>query len=539
MRFRERILAKALSLGVATLEQARSTLDGWRKRLRTEGNRPSAPSGSPDECLQTIIDSFAEEVIVIGPDFRIHRANGAVLRRLGDGVVGQTCFSTRGLSSPCRPPWCECPLHLVVDTGQTVRVVHSNRESEGVGERWVEIAAAPVRDSGGRVTEVIELTRDVSESKRLQRELLRANRELLALNYIGRALSESLDLKPVLQTVAETMLDALDAPLSWVRLDDGKLPILHASRGLAEDVVAGLMEAANSARAGEISVPGGSWRLAATLLKSKGAALGTAGIAATLPLDESRVQLLDAIGSQIAVAVERCRLYQEVQLARDMRGELLHSIITTQEEERRRIARELHDRTGQALTALRLSLERLALAPATTPDGIKAQLAQPLQLCQQADEDLDRLIYDLRPALIDDLGLVEAIKSHVASRLGNAGIAVSFRITGEERRLPGETEVALFRVTQEAITNIIKHAGASGVVICLQFKKNRLVAEIEDDGSGFETTAAPLSARHGLGLLGMRERLSLIGGTLSVTSSPGAGTRLKAVVPLAEERVRV
>ena len=152
---------------------------------------------------------------------------------------------------------------------------------------------------------------------------------------------------------------------------------------------------------------------------------------------------------------------------------------------------------------------------------------------------MDKLIFDLRPALLDDLGLVEAIEFYAQTRLKTAGIGVSLRVTGKERRLSGEREAALFRVMQEGITNIVKHAHAKSAMIHVQFKTNQFVARIEDDGCGFEVSqiVSSQNPRRGLGLLGMRERMSLVGGSLSIVSKPGVGTRLKAVVPLAGEEV--
>lgn len=569
-------LILVLTSVIALLEQTKRYLHDWRQTIRFSDRRMALrgqgsigelpqsgdPTGSPVACLQAIIDAFEDKVMIIGPDFRVRQANNAVLRQLGPAarVLGEPCFRiSHGAEEPCRSPWCECPLKLVLETGQSIRVVHSHwgsqADDEG-SEKWVEIVASPIWDNFGHVTDVIELARDISESKKLQKEILKASRELVALNSIARALSQSLDLKVTLQAVAETMLDALEAQVSWVKLldDTSPTPTATASRGLSSTALNEFIETifnvslngqtATSASYVAVSSEGTDsrdqtlWQFAVTPLKSKGALLGIAGVAtAKRPFDQQRIQLLDAIGNQIAVAVERCKLYEEVQLARDRRGELLHKVITAQEEERRRIARELHDETGQALTALRLCLERLALAPASGIEEIKAQLAQPLSLCQQAEEEVDKLIFDLRPALLDDLGLVEAIKFYAQTRLKPVGIRVSFKVTGKERRLSWEKEAALFRVAQEGITNIVKHAHAKNALIRLQFKRNELVARIEDDGCGFDISqiARSQNPRRGLGLLGMKERMNLVGGSLSITSMPSAGTCLKAVVPLAGE----
>lgn len=572
------MLALTLTPVIAILEQTIIDLRKWLKAMRLHDEHLALTGGdkrrksgestvSPEEpidCLQAMIDGFDDEVLIIGLDLRVKQANSAVLRRLGTSatdIIGEPCFRIiHGREEPCRPPWCACPFNQVLETGQSARVVHTHRQSSGddESEKWVEIVASPIWDGYGHVTEVIELVRDVSESKRLQKEILKANRELVALNSIASALSQSLDLRATLQVIAETMLDALEVQVSWVKLSDGtnRMPTARASRGLSDGALDGLIEVISNMGLGEQAATSASypvtpdngadddgqapWQFAVTPLKSKGVILGTAGIATAMrPIDHQRVQLLDAIGNQIAVAIERCKLYEEVQLGRDLRGELLHKVITAQEEERRRIARELHDDTGQALTAIRLCLERLALAPAFSIEESKARLAQSLSLCQQAEEEVDRLIFDLRPTLLDDLGLVEAIGFYAQTRLKTAGIEVGFRVTGTERRLSGEREATLFRVMQEGITNIIKHAHAKNAIIHLHFKINQLVAQIEDDGCGFEVgqIVGSENPRRGLGLLGMRERMSLVGGTLDIVSKPGVGTRLKAVVPLSNEEV--
>ena len=570
-RFLQRVPGFLFSWVVAVMKQTRTSLGDWLRATPLSNrrlalvDRNKLGDGTWD-CLQSIIDELGDEVMIVGPDFRIRQVNSAMLRRLGTtlavAVVGRPCYRvTRGEEEPCRSPWCECPLGSVLETGQSVRVVHSYRESgvdEDSIERWVEIVVSPVRDGSGNITEVIEIMKDVSENRRLQRQNLRASRELLALNSISEALIHSLDLNVVLQAVAETMLDALEAQVCWIKLlgDASRVPVVRASRGLSAEVLDELMEAIHNVGASELAATSANysmvsadgaeghdqtlWQFTVTPLKSKGVVLGMAGVAATKrPVDQQRIQLLDAIGNQIAVAVERCILHEQVQIARDLRGELLHRVITTQEEERRRIARELHDETGQALTALRLSLERLALAPASNIEELKARLAQPLSLCQQAEEEVDKLIFDLRPALLDDLGLVEAARFYAEVRLKTMGIKVSFKIIGNERGLGSEREVALFRVIQESITNIVKHAHARNVVVRLHFRRNQLVARIEDDGCGFQESriAGAQSSGESLGLLGMRERMGLAGGNLTITSKPGVGTSIEASVPLAENRV--
>ncbi|OGN96531.1 MAG: hypothetical protein A2Y89_00665 [Chloroflexi bacterium RBG_13_51_18] len=569
MRFSQNKLILLYKPVIPVLEHTKQNLCSWWKGIRSFSvHSPIKPKASPIEsditpgissdCLQSIIDGLEGEVMIINPDYSIKQVNNAMLQRLDTTaakIKGQPCFKvSHNADEPCSLPWCECPMTRVLETGDSVSVIHThpgNREDEH-DERWIEVVASPLRDGLGRITEVIELQRDVSENKKLRKEILRANRELLALNSITLALSQNLDLMATLRTAADTMLDALEAQISWVTLlnEDDAAPTIHANRELPTDVVNELMQVVKNLGLGEKTasatysvVPdnsnGGSgqlWQFALTPLKLKGVVLGTAGVGTVKqPVDQQRVQLLDAIGHQIATAVERCRLYGEVQRARDLRGELLRKVITAQEEERRRIARELHDETGQALTALRLCLERLSQVSASgASTEVNSQLAQSLNLCQQADEEIDKLIFDLRPSLLDDLGLVEAIEYFINMRLTAAGIKADLTVTGEERRLSSEREVSIFRMIQEGINNIFKHARAKSVAINLKFNVDKLEVQIQDDGCGFEVkqVVSPQNTRSGLGLLGMRERMSLIGGSLAITSKVGVGTCVKATVPL-------
>ena len=225
-------------------------------------------------------------------------------------------------------------------------------------------------------------------------------------------------------------------------------------------------------------------------------------------------------------------LYRELQRKEEARGELLKKVINVQEEERKRIARELHDETSQALATLLLAIETTGAAP----DQVGARLVQMKQLTKQTLDNVHRMIHDLRPSFLDDLGLVSALRWAGESRLEPMGIDLQFDIAGAERRLGPEVETTLFRVGQEAISNIAKHAEANSVRIAVEFGRSYVRLQVEDDGKGFEPEAVPTlgQAARGLGLLGMRERVALIGGTLIVESEPGKGTHIRVEMPVAD-----
>jgi signal transduction histidine kinase len=244
---------------------------------------------------------------------------------------------------------------------------------------------------------------------------------------------------------------------------------------------------------------------------------------------QERTQRLEAALEQNA------RLVAELQRKEAVRSELLRRVIAAQEEERKRIARELHDDTSQALTVLAMSLERAAAGIEAPKDRAKLEEMKGLALGML--DDVHKLIFDLRPSLLDDLGLAAAARWYAESRLVSLGIRVSLETVGEERRLPPEVEAALFRAIQEALTNVARHAGAENVAISLEFTPDRVLVEVEDDGRGFDVGAVRLEADEGrgLGLLGMQERVSLLGGDIDIRSEPGSGTTIHIEVPVPGE----
>jgi signal transduction histidine kinase len=234
----------------------------------------------------------------------------------------------------------------------------------------------------------------------------------------------------------------------------------------------------------------------------------------------------DEIG-RLALALEQLRRALE---GDERRSLLLRRVIAAQEEERRRIARELHDETTQQLTALALTLDTAATAH---PDAANT-LSSARTLVQSMIEDLHRVIYDLRPSVLDDLGLLPAIRSYANTHLASRGVKIHCEFPDTIPALSRDATTALYRVTQEALTNVLRHAKAETVFIGCTVTNDRLRVEVEDDGEGFEPDrmTRPRDTGEGLGLLGMRERLALVGGTCDIDSEPGAGTRVVTELPL-------
>ncbi len=208
--------------------------------------------------------------------------------------------------------------------------------------------------------------------------------------------------------------------------------------------------------------------------------------------------------------------------------------INAQEEERQRIARNLHDETAQSLSMLIINLERLENSPLANQVELQERLQQTRLLATSTLEELRQVIFDLRPAMLDDLGLIPAIRWYVRSHLKTAGVDIAFEVPEESVRLPHYLETTLFRITQEAVNNILRHAGANHMTFRLWLEEEEIHLEVEDDGHGFNVgqTASQALNQKQLGLLGIQERAALVGGQVVIESNPGQGTRVWVIVPL-------
>ncbi len=235
--------------------------------------------------------------------------------------------------------------------------------------------------------------------------------------------------------------------------------------------------------------------------------------------------------SKIALEQRVQERTREVQQMAAVRGQLLERLVSAQEEERRRIARELHDEASQALTMIMMNLaQAIDTLPGDATEA-KKKLSQSRSLAAQTLAELRKLIYDLRPEVLDQLGLVPALRSYVKSHLEAENIQTRVRFIGLEGRLPSQVEITLFRVIQEAVTNIVRHSGASVVNIEVVARKSVVTAAIEDNGRGFDVEAT-LESPESWGLRGIRERVAVLGGELSIESGAGQGTRLQFRIPL-------
>jgi signal transduction histidine kinase len=250
-------------------------------------------------------------------------------------------------------------------------------------------------------------------------------------------------------------------------------------------------------------------------------------------------ELIDVAGEvadRLAVVLQATRLAERVEAGRERLTALAGRARTARESERRRLGRELHDEVGQALTAVKINLQTVQRLPASA--DMAPRLDESVGLVEQALHQVRSLSLELSPPLLDGQGLGPALRSYL-NRLGpRAGLAVLFAADPLEKRLPGGLETACFRVVQEALTNVVRHARARQVAVEVRRRARAVRILVADDGVGFDVRAAWRRAGQGssLGLLGMRERVLQAGGRIAIRSAPGRGTEVRARLPLPPSR---
>jgi signal transduction histidine kinase len=382
------------------------------------------------------------------------------------------------------------------------------------------------------------------ENARLYESSTRWLRQLESLNEIGNALASELELEPLLALVARRLQELVNARLVLIALPEGDALRIAAAEGESAFGVAGMELAIDRSKAGRVLERGRSERVDSVLedpevdqqvtrrlgvhsalyvpLIVRGAAIGVVIAhdklgAATPAFAEDDLRLAETLAARAAIAVS-----QSERVSRDV----VRRVVEAQELERARLARELHDETGQALTSILLGLKPIEQAA----EGEDAQqaMASLRELVVATLQNVRRLAVELRPAALDDFGLVPAVERLTETFREQSGLQVELEAQLGEERLPQAAETALYRVIQEAFTNVVKHSEASRVSVLLQRKNSMALAVVEDDGGGFDPATVRDDA---LGLAGMRERLALVGGRLRIESSSGSGTTLVAEVP--------
>jgi signal transduction histidine kinase len=407
------------------------------------------------------------------------------------------------------------------------------------------------KDGGGAFTEDdLELTKLLAaqaavaiDNARLYESTARWLRRFESLNEIGMGLASQLELTPLLELVARRLRELIHARSVLIALPGaGDRLVVAAADGEGTYGLPGMELDLDHSKMGRVLERSRSERVDAVLedpevdeatarrlgvhsglyvpLVVRGQAIGVVvahdHAGPDTRFDDDDLRLAEALAARAAIGVD---------LSQRVTRDAMRRVVHAQELERKRLARELHDETGQALTSILLGLKPLEdLVDVDARPAVAAVRALVVSTLQ----DVRRLAVELRPSALDDLGLVPALR-RLAQIVGETGLQVDLEAHIGEERLPEPVETTLYRIVQEAVTNVAKHAGAEHLSITLMRKNGSVVAIVEDDGKGFD----PERARSdGLGLVGMRERLALVGGTLRIEAAAGAGTTIAAEVPL-------
>jgi len=277
-------------------------------------------------------------------------------------------------------------------------------------------------------------------------------------------------------------------------------------------------------------------------LRAKDNVLGVMNVASYMPhsFTKEDVHLLHSIGDQLGTAIEQAILNERLRKARERLRKLARQNLVAEEEERRRIARELHDETSQSLSGIALQLEALIeiyLKSGNQDPQLIAGLKKVQSLTVHVHKEVSRVISNLHPTVLDTLGLVAAVRQHAKNSLQPLDINVTVEVNGTEIRFPPDVEAALFRVIQGAIGNIVKHSKAKNASIVLAYQPHEFSLSIRDNGQGFDVSKLidVEESGRGRGLFSMRERIGFLGGTSGVESKIGAGTTVWAKIPITQD----
>ena len=382
------------------------------------------------------------------------------------------------------------------------------------------------------------------ENARLYEAATGWSKQLESLNEVGNALATETDLGRLLDLIARRLRELLGARLVTVLLPSGDDELRFAAVAGDRPELPGAKITRSTSKSGRVLERRRSERSDSVLddpdvdheamrligartglwvpLLVRGRAIGVLAAHDKLGADarftDTDLRLAETFATRAAVAVD---------LSERIAQDSLRRVVEAQELERRRLARELHDETGQALTSILLGLK--SLEERSKDPASRAATQELRELVVSTLQDVRRLAVELRPSALDDFGLVAALERLAESFAEQTAISVDFQTALADERLPPDVETALYRIVQESLTNVVKHARARRVSILLARKEGAVKAVVEDDGQGFD---AAEQTRDGYGLVGMRERLALLGGRLEVESTRDAGTTIAAEVPV-------
>ncbi|HEX3450696.1 MAG TPA: PAS domain S-box protein, partial [Isosphaeraceae bacterium] len=557
-------------IAVSPIRDRHGRLIGVSKIARdiTERKRAEDALRSSERRYSLLFETMAQGVVyqdAEGGIVDMNPAAEAILKTTSVELKGQTSvdrehFTIRADGSPFRGM--EHPAMVALKTGQIVRnVLMGVRDPKGGEYRWIDITAVPLfRDGENRPHNVCALFDDITERKQAEDAQRRYATRLGSLHDIDRAI---LAIQPPEKIAGVALRHLAKLVPCWrasvARIVQGALEsrvltsigalsrrTAHGAKGTLtvlepEDletlkcgqskIVDDLHNLTSMSKPLKLMKDAGARSVARLPLLVRGRLIGSINFYSDRPgaYTAENVEVIREAANQVAIALHNSELYEENRVARERLEVLSRRLIRAQEDERRRIARELHDEIGQALTAVTVNLQSVDKRVAVQDDRVAECIAI-------VDDTLGRvrgMALDLRPSLLDDLGLVAALQWYVERHARRTGMAGRFIADPEKLRAAPEIETACFRVVQEALTNTARHARATRFSVELLQHNGGLELIVRDDGCGFDPSESLERAAGGasLGLVGMIERIELIGGKIAFISAPGKGTEVQASIP--------
>lgn len=458
--------------------------------------------------MQMILDSVPAIVFHKDREGRFVRVNGALVEASGipeDQWLGRTVFHLF--------PHLAAGYHRddeeVMTSGRPKRNIIERLESPA-GTRWVRTDKIPLRDSDGNVVGLIGLSTDITEQKRAEEALSASERRYHGLFDIA---SDAI----IIGDLRGDIIQANKAAVTLAGYGLHELAGMNISRLLTPE------SAIVAVRMWQELVEGEGDRRGEWELVNRDGARAAADVALTLMMEEGKAAAVQAV------------LRDVTQLKR-WRDNMLYYIsakIRAREDERKRIARELHDETVQDLASLLLEIEAISRSSGGLPNGVRTHLEKARDRVETIMEGVRRISHELRPQMLDHLGLLAALEWLTEEMAVSYGIEAEVKIAGTPRRLSPDTELTLFRIAQEALNNVRKTSRATEATVCIEFKADEVRLAVADNGTGFALPdmLSDFAAKGQLGLLGMHERARSLGGMLSVHSEPGKGTVVTVDIP--------
>lgn len=524
-----------------------------------------------NELLEKYFSSINATIAYMDKDFNFIRVNDNYAKAAGhppEFFIGKNHFDLYPHAEN------EAIFRNVVETGDPFSVLEKPFEYPEYPERGVtywDWSLQPVKGANELVEGVVLSLTDVTERKLSEIKLERQNQELRELyeaesaarqfaenlSASAQAITQTLELDHVINSLLDRIRQVVPSDTAGVTLlkaeaqpavyalrgygnwaDRGDIPSLPID-GISDSIIRRLELARESLTIPDLINDNAisdqtnsericNWLIVPIIASDKVIGLVELGRARDELFIQKQVRWAEALVNQAAVAIQNSWLFEQVRSSSERLQSLARKLVEIQENERYHIARELHDEAGQALSSLKLGLGRLEQDPDCT-QSMRQRLQDLKGVADGVLDDLHRLAMDLRPVALDHLGLVAALQQY-ANNLNSEQLSVQFKVVGfEGDRLVRDVETSLYRIVQEALTNVVCHAQAKNVGILLEKAGGKVRVFVEDDGVGFSPDIIEQKER--LGLVGMRERAEMMGGRLTIESVPGKGTSVIVEVP--------